>query len=32
MLGFIPYTWASLGAHLAYTLSVAFVFDRLVRR
>lgn len=32
MLGFGPYTWASLGAHLAYTLSVAVVFDRLARR
>jgi hypothetical protein len=32
MLGFAPYTWASLGAHLAYTLSVAFAFDRLARR
>jgi uncharacterized membrane protein YagU involved in acid resistance len=32
MLGFVPYTWASLGAHLVYTLSVAFAFDRLARR
>ncbi len=32
MLGFVPYTWASLGAHLAYALTVACVFDRHARR
>jgi hypothetical protein len=32
MLGFVPYTWASLGAHLAYAIAVALVFDRLTRR
>ncbi|CAN5786875.1 hypothetical protein BH23PSE1_BH23PSE1_08520 [soil metagenome] len=32
MLGFVPCPWASLGAHLAYTLSVAVAFDRLARR
>lgn len=31
MLGLVPYTWASLGAHLAYTLAVAFAFARLAR-
>ncbi|MEF2548475.1 hypothetical protein VQ045_15045 [Aurantimonas sp. E1-2-R+4] len=32
MLGFVPYTWVSLGAHLAYTLVVAFANARLTRR
>jgi hypothetical protein len=32
MLGFVPYTWSSLGAHLAYALTVSFVFDRRARR
>ncbi|PQO23924.1 hypothetical protein C2I36_05645 [Rhodobacteraceae bacterium WD3A24] len=29
MLGFIPYTWASLAVHAAYSLTVAAVFYRL---
>lgn len=29
MLGFIPYTWASLVAHAAYATTVAFVVERL---
>lgn len=29
MLGFVPYTWASLCAHLVYTLGVAFTLVRL---
>lgn len=32
MLGFVSYTWASLAAHLVYTLAVAAAFSRLSRR
>lgn len=32
MLGFIPYTWGSLVAHVAYALAVALVFAQLCRR
>lgn len=32
MLGFVPYTWASLAVHAAYALTVAAAFDRLSRR
>lgn len=31
MLGFIPYTWASLVAHAAYAATVAFVLECLSR-
>jgi len=29
MLGFVPYTWASLAAHALYSLTVALVWSRL---
>lgn len=32
MLGFVPYTWASLAAHMAYAGTVALVLQRLTRR
>ena len=32
MLGFVPYTWASLAAHLVYSLAVSAAFSRLARR
>jgi len=32
MLGFVPYTWASLLVHAIYALTVAAVFDRLSER
>ena len=30
MLGLIPYTWASLIAHVLYTVAVAYSYDKLV--
>ncbi|MFW6028146.1 MAG: DUF6789 family protein [bacterium] len=32
MLGFIPYTWAALVAHVIYTLTVALSYEQLSRR
>lgn len=32
MLGFIPYTWGSLFAHVGYTVAVAWAYDRLAGR
>lgn len=32
MLGFIPYTWASLILHVVYTVTFALAIDRLSRR
>lgn len=31
MLGFIAYTWASLGAHIVYALTIALIYQRLSR-
>lgn len=32
MLGFIPYTWGALVAHVVYTLAVALSYEQLSRR
>ncbi|MFQ5659832.1 MAG: hypothetical protein ACE5GZ_05355 [Gammaproteobacteria bacterium] len=32
MLGFVPYTWAALGAHIALIVTIAFVYQRLSPR